>query len=567
MAVAWAPILIAVVYTTVGRLGFYPNDEGLMQSYTYRILLGQVPHRDFISPRPLGSALLHLVDFAIPGPLFEVSRLMTLAEYSAYAAVFAWLIFRLPPWKWGPLAVVGSATSVLINLNTFPLMSWYTVDGLLLIACGYLIIAVAIRRGSRAAVLVGFLLLGIAALTKQSFIPAPAFGWLLLIPGLRHLSWKARLRDLVITGLIGAVPTIAFLVWISLLGGMQALRAQLLGGAFVYGQPLVESWFFGHDIFALAGLVAAVLALVIPTYLADSRGEARYRLIGIGLRLLLSAVVVGVPLWSQLGISGDEWGTRVFWMLVAFILARSLDYRSPDLIGVALVGAGWMSAISYGYPWPTFVAGSAALYMLARTWSGVDLTVVLPNRLRFAPLIASVLTLILLFAVFVDARQQRVYLDRPASQLTASLNSVSPAFGDIRTNPTTAKYLGDMVECIRRYPARYVAILPENAAMYPALHLRNPFPIDWMWPDDIHGSVDKILATTDRLNQEGDYLVLFQTIGEPDVVGHGILPAASLQSPIFAYTTVPNEIMARLNGTKSTCGTFIVVYSPAPART
>src|SRR5260370_22261138 len=158
--------------------------------------------------------------------------------YSAYAGFVAWLIYRVPPWRWGPLAVVGSAASVLINLNTFPLMSWYTVDGLLLIACGYLVIAAAIRRGSRAAVLIGFLLPGIAALTKQSFIPAPAFGWLLLIPGFRHLSWTARLRDLVITGLIGAVPTIAFLVWISLLGGMQALRAHLRAAAFDYWQPL-----------------------------------------------------------------------------------------------------------------------------------------------------------------------------------------------------------------------------------------------------------------------------------------------------------------------------------------
>src|SRR5205823_6618447 len=86
------PVMVAAVYATVGRLGFYPTDEGLLQAYTYRILHGQVPHRDFISPRPLGSALLHIVDFAVPGPLFEVSRVIALCEYAGFAVAFAWLL-------------------------------------------------------------------------------------------------------------------------------------------------------------------------------------------------------------------------------------------------------------------------------------------------------------------------------------------------------------------------------------------------------------------------------------------------------------------------------------------
>src|SRR6266446_5125765 len=177
LAVVWPPALVASVYLAVGRLGFYPTDEGLNQEYTYRILLGEVPHRDFISPRPLGSALLHLVDFAIPGPLFEVSRVIALCEYAAYAVLFAWLIYEAVPWRWGVVAVIGAAGSVLVNLNSFPLMSWYTVDGLLLVAGGFVAVARGAHRRSWLLVGLGFLLMGAAALTKQSFVPAPAFGW------------------------------------------------------------------------------------------------------------------------------------------------------------------------------------------------------------------------------------------------------------------------------------------------------------------------------------------------------------------------------------------------------
>jgi hypothetical protein len=182
--------------------------------------------------------------------------------------------------------------------------------------------------------------------------------------------------------------------------------------------------------------------------------------------------------------------------------------------------------------------------------------------LNIARAVAAVLLLACTGWLFNTARQQDVYRDRPAPQLTASLSPVSPAFGDIRTNPQTAEYLLEMAQCVNRYPARYVAILPENAAMYPALSLNNPFPIDWIWSEDIHGSENRILATADRLNSEGDYLVLFQTIGEPAVVNGSSLPAATLDSSPLPSTDLPGEIYSRLRGTRSTCGPFLVVYSP-----
>src|SRR6266446_7915359 len=43
LAVIWPPALVASVYLAVGRLGFYPTDEGLIQAWSYRILNGQVP--------------------------------------------------------------------------------------------------------------------------------------------------------------------------------------------------------------------------------------------------------------------------------------------------------------------------------------------------------------------------------------------------------------------------------------------------------------------------------------------------------------------------------------------
>jgi hypothetical protein len=198
--------------------------------------------------------------------------------------------------------------------------------------------------------------------------------------------------------------------------------------------------------------------------------------------------------------------------------------------------------------------------MLHGAWSGYAFSA--RPMLNVAPAVAAVLLLATTAWLFDIARQQDVYRDRPASQLTASLSALSPAFGDIRTNPQTAEYLSQMEQCVKRYPARYVAVLPENAAMYPALSLTNPFPIDWIWSEDIHGSEERILTTTDQLNREGDYLVMFQTIGEPGIVNGQSLPPATLDSNVLPSTDLPSQIYARLHGTRTTCGTFLVVYAP-----
>ncbi len=552
LAVVWPPSAVVVVYLAVGRLGFFPTDEGLVQAYTYRILRGEVPHRDFVSPRPLGSALLHIVDFLIPGPLFEVARVITLCEYVAYAVLFAWLIYAVAPHRWGIALAAGAAGSMLVNLNVFPIMSWYTVDGLLCIAAGFVLIQQGEARGSRLMTSIGFVVVGLAALTKQSFVPAPAFAWLLLLDRLRPMPWSSRMATLVRTGVLAASPSVAFITAISAFGGFHDLTAQLLGTGFVYGRPLASAWSPTHDLKTLAPAVVAAGLL--------TAFQRRTGLLGLGCRIALTALIAAAPIITELGAHGGDWAIHLFWMTAAVWVVNTAATRAVDVIGPMLLGCAWMSSLSYGYAVPDLVAGSLALYMLHRAWSGFEFHA--RPMISFAPAVAAVLLLATTSWLFDVARQQHVYRDRPSTQLTASLSGVSPAFGDIRTNTQTAEFLSEMAQCVNRYPSRYVAILPENAAMYPALSLTNPFPIDWIWSEDIHGSEARILATTDRLNSEGDYLVMFQTIGEPGIVNGPSLPPATLDSNVLPSTDLPSQIYARLHGMRTTCGTFLVVYAP-----
>ena len=556
---AWPVALITWVYLSVGRLGFYPTDEGLVQAYTYRILHGQVPHRDFISPRPLGSALLHIIDLVIPGPLFEVARVLALAEYTIYAVLLAWLIFDIAPWRWRLLPAAAAAASVLVNLNTFPLMSWYTVDGLMLVAAGYVCVREGARRASRRHIIAGFILLGLAALTKQSFVPAPAFGWMLLGPWLAAASWRQRLTRLVGTGLVGALPSLAFVAVISLWGGFQALRTQLLGGAVVYGGPLLaaltgpRAWFLWLSIVSFAGFFGVVQ---LGARRSDLPAAATWACRGAAAVLL-----VAVPLGSGLGGSGQEWSIWVVWMLITYLGMSWLVNRESDAVGFVILGTAWMSMLSWGYAWPSFVAGSIVLFLLHRLRPPQPAGRRATYLQVFGPGLVAVLLLVMVGGELLAQRATHVYLDRPARQLTATLGSVSSTLGGIRTNPQTAAYLGTMAECVRRYPARRVAVLPENAAMYPALSINNPFAIDWMWPDDIHGSRQRLLDEVTALNRDGDYAIFFQTIGQPELVNDTVVPPASIESPVHAYTDIPALVYSRLTGNRAVCGSLLVVSS------
>jgi hypothetical protein len=95
--------LAAWIFLSFGRLGFNPTDDGYMLAYSHRLLRGEMPHRDFSSPAPVGSPLRHLLDWALPLPLLEASRLVAVVEMGAYSAWLATLTFGRPLSGWGPL--------------------------------------------------------------------------------------------------------------------------------------------------------------------------------------------------------------------------------------------------------------------------------------------------------------------------------------------------------------------------------------------------------------------------------------------------------------------------------
>jgi hypothetical protein len=574
LALAWPAALVAAIHRAIGAWGFNPTDEGLIQAGSYRILCGEVPHRDWISPRPVLSYLVHTADFALPGPLFEMSRLVAIAEFAIYSILFAWLIYRAPPWRWGFAMVAGAAASVLVNMHVFLLTSWYTVDGLLLVAAGLVLVREGAERARPALVRSGFLCLGLALITKQSFFLGPVLGGLLVAPYVRSLPSR-RQRAVELAWAAGAVaaPVVAYAVGIACTGGLRAMATQLTSGSFVYGRELVTKLGDRHELRVLAWLLVAEVSVLLLGRFAAAR---RMLAVDVLAKVALSALFVAVPLAQGLAFFGSTWGIRLVWMLSVFLVLEARDRRALDSAGLAVLGTSWMAMLTWGLPVPNLMGGTLVLFVLDRTWrvaperSDVESarSDVQPERGDFATAWVRALTfgaaLIVVGCAFWRAHVASTYLDATPDRLTASLDHVSPELGGLRTNPTTAQYMEQIADCVRRFPARRVAILPANAALYPALRLHNPFPIDWMFPQDFRGSYARLLDTVDALNREGDYLVLFQTQGGSFLASMPRLVDATPSTPIFRYDdehATPVEIYERLNGERVPCGSFIAVHA------
>jgi hypothetical protein len=242
--------LAAWIFLSFGHLGFSPTDDGYMLAYSHRLLRGQLPHRDFTSPAPVGSPLLHLLDLFLPLPLLEASRLIAVVEVIAYSAWLAALTFARPLSRWGPLHVLGAMAAALVNLHVFPLMAWYTIDGLVMASAGFLLVTRGLARGREGPVLLGLLALGTAPLMKQSFFAAPLLG--------AALVWVALRRRLTVVA-SAALPMTLYAGVVAVSGGLPELVGELVSvppptGASLLGPFRSREW---GGLLALMALVAA----------------------------------------------------------------------------------------------------------------------------------------------------------------------------------------------------------------------------------------------------------------------------------------------------------------------
>ncbi|MEU0533750.1 hypothetical protein [Amycolatopsis tolypomycina] len=564
--VGWVLVLALATELRVGRFGFHPSDQGFILAQAWRVLHGEVPHADIVSARPLGSAVLHVADFALPMPLFFGSSFLAMIEITVATIAFAALVTRRRVLDWGPGMTALVAAAALINLNAFPLMAWHTVDGIALTACGAWALDAGLRGERALARRGGLLLLGCAVLVKQSFVLAPVIGlfWLLLHPATR--AGTRRVVRLVLDLLALGAPGLAYVTWVSLGGGFGTMVEQLTGGAPAYGERLLGLWLDDPEVLTrppvrelvfFAAIAVVLLAVRLP---GDRLGVVR-RVASWVLVLAGAAAVVWTVVDGRF-TGSTRWADVLWWIVAVGVAVNATVRRKVPWAGLLVLATGFMTSLSWGNDTPTLLTGTLALTALLLLG---ELVPPGPRPVRRWVTATAGLTAVAVCGWVVVARHdQAAYLDLGHDRLTEDLGTVTPAMSGIRTNPSTYTFVRQIRDCLDRFPAARTAILPDSPFAYPAFGLRNPFPLEWPLPLEIVGDApERMLATADALSREGGYLVLFETDAFRELATGGPVPESiPADTPVFDYLGLEKAIQARLTGRTVTCGSFVGKYAP-----
>ncbi|MDD4644679.1 MAG: hypothetical protein PHY99_01670 [Bacteroidales bacterium] len=515
-------VLIIALYAIVGipsTEGLNPSDDGVILAQSYRILNGEIPHRDFISIRPAGSAVMHLVHFVSPLPLELSARWLTLIEYLIYSILISLLLagswFKgLSRFQFGLLISGSVIVMFILNQNFYNLFPWTTIDSLFwfsLALYGWYRLK-NLPEGSH----LGWQALILFAVTcsllcRQTFVLP---GGLLVV---RMIIWEIRNQDrnrlkvvfsLLPAILIGLIPGWIYLGVLTATGSWTAFFQQMTGRTEFWATAVGGFWhaFWYSPVLIL--YVVAVFSGLIKIWNTEAGKDTYWidffimceKTVSLVVKVALVFVVFIKPGWL-FAIS-----YAFFWLLVLDIFLIYLhDFQLPRWIWPVfwILLASWTSAISLGDNAPVFTLGwlaGTAILMQIKDYRNRFYRKPGFYKLAFATLM---IPLLLVLSMVVQTRVN--YRDLPARQLTRDGGAIFKGLRGIKISEGMSDYLAEIDRIYKESgsPKGRFAVWPNNALIYPLLDSRNPFLLDWMQSAEFVGSDQKVMeATRNKLIHE-----------------------------------------------------------------
>lgn len=444
---AFIALTTAVCHYLFSWIGFNPTDEGFVLAASRRILDGQIPHLDFLSLRPAGSAYIHALELRFFDEPFMISRLF----FWAQSAMIAWMWVVIAD-KLLKLEItlanryMLSFIVLMFNVHSFPAMAWTTIDGLFLSTWGLWLLTHFNKRGNQ----LGYLLIGCAVLCKQNFLA--------VVPGaFLVMSHYKRPYYLV----IGLLP--------SLLYGLLLWRNDALDIAMQ--QLLSRGELMETGIRAYATSPGFYIGLGIPVAINAFRSRFKKYLRNIDFIVSISLVILGGAS-LYLNLFTGEFSFLLFGFMIGYA-GTHIKKRYVVIFSGMVIMIAWTVSISLGYNTPALASGVLIAALLAINY---DREVFSLSRNVKYPI--ALVILIGLFLAFGYSRYHNVYKDNRAGNLTAELDGVLNGAAGIMTNPEIQTSFRELNELADRY-GDSLAVVPDYAAFWATSEHPNPLPIDW----------------------------------------------------------------------------------------
>lgn len=505
-------------------LGFNPTDDGFTLAYSRRIIEGQIPHRDFISIRPALSPVLH-IPFVLWG-----------GDYTYMASrLFVWFQLACIAWIWVSLLEKGTAARSFSSLekvsiglicfavsaHVFPIMAWHTIDGLFLMSIG----CALCLTGNSTTKTIGYLLISLAYLCKQSFIFVAPLTLVVLSDWRNTKYWLAILAP-------GALYTTLLLITGAMPDGILQLTSQTNIVSTGFGA------YFNRE--ALLGVVVGYLCTRLimgstPLRLPLSRVSQEW--LGLATLAVIPPLYVSWTFVTGTYIYVTSFG--VFGLAVGVlgcILLDSVEWRLLQLrVGLLVLIMAWSSSISIGKNTPNLGSGELLALLSAYTYPAIRQKLDKPGSkyVYAGGLLALSVTVI---ASFGTARTLFIYRDQAAPSLTRKLDAILPGGKGIRTNENTYEFLLNLHEAIRiaQDLGSTYSIIPDGAGWWVKSAQANPLSIDWAWPTELDRPELVLRVTSQLESMRSSNIAIVQKVEAKDLA-RGFVPLDDKYYAVVEY--------------------------------
>lgn len=400
------------------KFGFNPTDEGFILHISNCLWHGQIPHIDFVSIRPVGSAILHIFELYFKDNLFLYSRFFFWAEQLLIAML--WYNFLCHQLNTKNNYLIDYCIILLIylfNVHYFPAMPLHTIDAVFCLLIGLNIISRNYKLYS-----LGFLFVGYAVLCKQNFLAALPI--IIFLYGNKHVF-----RNTVIS----STPIMIYIVAIYLNGGLEELITQIQSQTNIINVGIL-SYLKNYSIY---------ISLVCYLLLYYTNIKKIY--------ILIVLLILHVCLLITQHYTG-KFSFAILGVLLAEIITDNTSSNKIKTIVICLI-ISWCVSISVGYHTPALFVGSCIGLILL-----LHQNTILKYKIAFFSIVP------IATIAFLYVRYYTIYREQAATHLKYKLDNIVEGANGIYTNKNTYDVLKELKEIKKAY--QHIEVVPDFTACH-----------------------------------------------------------------------------------------------------
>jgi hypothetical protein len=450
-------LFFIVISFFLAPLGFSPTDDGYILSMGSKVFNGEIPHKDFISIRPIGSSLISLYSFLPFVNEYQLLSTRIVCTAELLLIVWFWLQIVARFYKISHSTFLVVATTIVattITIHDFPFMAWHTIDGVFFCSLALFIRSKSIVTPSQWNVVFTYLLMGMSVLCKQSF--APMIIAILIV-------FQDYKKPVAYVGI--ALFPLFYVAWISFNGGLLDLVSQLTAQSKILGvgfkRYLIDLWFIGGT---MCGGLLWYLSKKVSTNTFFSSKVALFI-------TLVSCLLLDLIFGENLSKSS----VLLFGVMSILSLQSLIAQRSHSIILTVVTALAWSSALSIGYSFPSLLSGAMLVVLFFEF--GIEKSI--NNRTNWKYITALSIVGALFIVGFINARTTKIYREATANSLTYPLGDVLTNGKGIVTNKTTYSFLNDATMIRRKYSTASIIFAPYLAGIYASSHTPHPTISTW----------------------------------------------------------------------------------------